>query len=124
MDTTPPKFHASEFIYAANQVMRSGCHNFQGCRIPIFTRINVDVLAIELHGYHDDQICELMRFGWPINALAQVTSSRPYKNHKGATEYPGEIKRYIEKELSHGAVLGPLQGNPFVKPIHISPLNT
>lgn len=104
--------------------MLSGLHNFQHCRLPVHTHINVNSLAIELQDYHDKKICDLMRFGWPINILHHVPITTPHKNHKGAREHPQQIQRYIEKELRLGAVVGPLRDNPFVKPIHLSPLNT
>ena len=45
-------------------------------------------------------------------------------NHLGATLYPAEIDRYIEKELSMGALIGPFQISLFLNRIGVSPLST
>ena len=47
-----------------------------------------------------------------------------HKNHKGATEYPEHLKKYIQKEASYGAVMGPYDKIPFAHNIGISPLST
>ena len=66
-----------------------------------------------------------MKYGWPSGRLPtlgdpQISGS----NHKGATEYPQALQKYIEKEPSHGAVLGPFIKIPFESRVGISPLST
>ena len=117
-------FNPSAFIAAANQVMQSGTHNFSGCRIPVFSRVNINSLAGQLRGYHDVQLCQFMKFGWPINVRHAIPPSKPRGNHKGATDHPDQIDQYIAKELQHGAIIGPLQPHTLVKSVRVSPLNT
>ena len=47
-----------------------------------------------------------------------------YKNHKGATDFPQALKKYIQKEQSHNAVMGPYDKIPFHNKVGISPLST
>ena len=46
------------------------------------------------------------------------------KNHKGATDFSKEIEKYLRKEASYGAIIGPFFKNPFCCDFKISPLNT
>ena len=45
-------------------------------------------------------------------------------NHKGATDYPEALTKYIDKEASHNAVMGPFDKIPFKAKVGISPLST
>ena len=45
-------------------------------------------------------------------------------NHKGATDYPEALTKYIQKEAMHGAVMGPYDKIPFQSKVGISPLST
>ena len=42
----------------------------------------------------------------------------------GAKEHPVEIRKYLEKELKAGSIIGPLRRNPFGKAARFSPLDT
>ena len=48
------------------------------------------------------------------------------QNHKGATMFPEQVDKYIEKEIALGATLEPFEHIPFhgEKPVAISPLST
>ena len=46
-------------------------------------------------------------------------------NHKGATNYPDQVDKYIEKEIELGATIGPFECIPFKNtPVAISPIST
>ena len=78
-----------------------------------------------LHDYHDREIVEWLRFGWPAGRLPMLSEPRKtFKNHKGATDHPAALKTYIEKEKSHDAVIGPFNHIPFSKNVGISPIST
>jgi hypothetical protein len=49
-----------------NKVVSSGYHNYDGCRIPVKSGINVDFFRKNLSDYDDRIICELLEFGAPI----------------------------------------------------------
>ena len=71
--------------------------------------------------YHDQEVVEWMRYGWPMGRLPTMKSPAvTLKNHKGAVEHP----EALEKAAS--AILGPFSKIPF-KPtdkVGISPIST
>ena len=48
---------------------------------------------------------------------------RKFRNHTGATDYPEEMKQYLQKECKKQAVVGPFNKNPFNSVLRISLLN-
>ena len=46
-----------------NLVKQSGVYNFEGCRIPIQTQLNVDEWSRQLSGYWDTQLIDLIAIG-------------------------------------------------------------
>jgi hypothetical protein len=46
------------------------------------------------------------------------------RNHKGATDFPDDIKNYLKKESSYKAIVGPFKSNPFNEPIAVLPINS
>jgi hypothetical protein len=51
----------------ARQVKASGKFNFEGCRIPVNHKIDTAFMTRMLHDYNDLQVCELLKFGFPID---------------------------------------------------------
>ena len=77
--------------------------------------------------YRDFQVCDFLEFGFPLGCskdIDSLPSSDRVKNHKGAREYPAEVKSYLDSEISQGTVLGPFKCNPFETKLFLSPLNT
>ncbi len=107
-------------------VKDSGKSNYTGLKIPVYSGINCEFLESELEEYGDRVIVDLMRYGAPIShkvgKVKFVDSS--HKNHSGARLFPGDIDRYISKELKYKSVLGPFDSNPFKSNIVLSPLNS
>ena len=57
--------------------------------------------------------------------LPQMDSpGKTFKNHKGASDHPQALRRYIEKEKGKGAILGPFNKIPFNSNVDICPLST
>ena len=122
-----------EFLVETHhKVKESGKFNFQECRIPINTRINVNYLRNWLFDYKDKIICDLLEFGFPLGyqgddtLLKQFDKKKLWKlnNHKGARDYPEAMNDYLQKEMSNKAIIGPFKDNPFESGIKISPLNS
>ena len=107
------------------KVRQLGYPNRWGARIPIKTEWNVELLDNLLQGYPDIEITEWMRYGWPIGRLPTMPDPHiTFKNHKGATDFPEALKKYINKEASHQAIIGPFSSIPFTNKVGISPLST
>ena len=66
-----------------------------------------------------------MKYGWPIGRLPSLPDPEiTFKNHKGATEHPEALVKYIQKESKYGAIMGPFNIIPFEDKVGISPLST
>ena len=111
-------------------VQNSGKYNYIGSRIRVNNKINVDFMRTMLRNYNDQQVCDLLEFGFPIGFQGSSQNLHikdeiwKYKNHTGATEFPEHINSYIKKESQHGAILGPFKFNPFQDNLIVSPLNS
>lgn len=115
-----------------NIVKESGKCNYEGCRISINTRLNIDYIKKWLWDYKDKKLCEFLEYGFPLGYQGNdellndvdAKSLWKYRNHKGAEDYPEDMKNYLMKEISNNAIIGPFKKSPFKSGIKISPLNT
>lgn len=106
-------------------IKHSGKPNVLGCRIPLNSRWNVKILEKELMNYHDKQIVDLCRFGWPINVCDENFANRGKpKNWRSATDFSEQMDKYIERELDEGTLMGPFESSPFKSTAIFSPLST
>lgn len=102
----------------------SGRHNFEECRIPIKTQLNIEAFKWHLVNYHDSKVTEFLQFGWPINCEGLVEDRMKVNNHRGANEFPRDVDAFLEEEIKLRRVLGPLDEDAFTAPVVVSPLNT
>ena len=73
----------------------------------------------------------MLEFGFPLDCrksekLFNYTNHREhwkFRNHTGATDYPEEMKQYLQKECKKQAVVRPFNKNPFNSVLRISLLN-
>ena len=103
--------------------MRSGIPNYRGCRIKLPSNFNFDYLEAKLENYHDIQILEFLKFGFPVDHDGSTGVNYPVKNHKGATEFAKQVREALHKEIVLGGSLGPFKTQPFKK-LCFSPLNS
>ena len=125
--TEEMKHYAQAFpeIDLNRKVREKGYPNRWGARIPIHNQWNIELLENLLQDYHDNDIIEWMKYGWPIGRLPTLPDPQlTFKNHKGATQYPQALQKYITKESSHKAIIGPFTSIPFKDKVGISPLST
>ena len=114
-----------ELLHLHEVIKKSGKPNVRGCRIPIWSPWNYAYLQKELEGYHDKEVAELCRFGWPINIGKVEFKDRPAsRNWRSALEYSDQLDEYFDRETRAGTLLGPFRVNPFSSKAVISPLST
>ena len=105
---------------------RVGYPNVYGTKMPIPFKWDLNEFKNLLHGYHDNEIIQFLKFGWPANRL--LTMPPPTKNcvnHNSMIEHPEFIDKYIEKEMRKRVIIGPFTSIPFTGDrIGISPLST
>ena len=116
-------WHAIPDILTAHKLIRqSGLPNFLGLRIPVRTNLNVNSWRHHLVDYFDQQLPDLIEFGFPLDFDRSRDLQITFVNHASARLYPDHVDKYIEEEVGFQAMLGPLDSKPF--DIHISPFMT
>lgn len=74
--------------------------------------------------YHDKEVCQYLRFGWPVGYEADRPPSSVQENHQSGKQYFEQVRKFVEKELSLGALVGPFSSPPFQPGTRISPILT
>ena len=77
-----------------------------------------------LEEYHDKQIIQFLKFGWPISQDGRKYSDLNCDNWKGAKLNPVQVSKYLLNEIEFKSVIGPFHRNPFIQKAGILPLNT
>ena len=116
----------SDFIEAHHLVVKSGRHNFLGCKIPLPTLIRHDRIREALGQYASPKellTLSLLEFGMPINCRAGFGVHSRKKNHHSAVSFKKEVKDYVDKSLATKDMLGPFKEAP-IQDLCFSPLMT
>ena len=113
LDCSLSKDNLINYIEIHNKIKGFGLYNFQNCRIPVFSRLNVSYIRQKLVNYSNYQVCDFLEYGWPVVHNGISIRSSSCRNHTGATDFPEQITRYLIKEASYQAVVGPSKDNPF-----------
>ena len=108
-------------VLTAHKLIRD-IPNFLGLRIPVETNLNVSSWRKHLVDYFDQQLPDLIEFGFPLDFDRTRDLQSTLVNHASARLYPDHVDRYIQEEVAFKAMLGPLDIKPF--DIHISPFMT
>ena len=112
-------------LMLSHLVNKLGYPNRFGARIPIANNWDLGRLEQLLIGYEDKEVVEWLKYRWPTGRLPSLPDpAKTFKNHKGATDHPEALKKYISKEKSKGAVMGPFNVIPFHKKVGIVPIST
>ena len=103
-------------------IKNSGFPNFLKCRIPVKSKLNVDRWRSHLADYWDQQLLDLLEYGFPIDFDRNCPLVSTFVNHASTLQNDTHVSNYLQEELQHEAIIGPFMEPPF--PIHISPLMT
>ena len=111
---------------AANLVVRdTGKANMDLCKIRVKSNWKVENLEKDLCNYDNKEMVEMIKYGFPIESTAdEKGSSRVSQNHKGAVEFPQQIRNYLQQEIEAKTLIGPFDHNPFGEDARFSPLNS
>lgn len=113
-----------EFMSEFQAIKSTGLPNFMQAKIPVQSHLNIYQWELALQCYHDKQVCDYLKFGWPVGYLHSTYPVAIPVNHKSALEYPDHVKKFIQTELSFNALLGPFSEPPFQPWTRLSPLMT
>ena len=108
-------------IFQAHALVKnSKLPNYMGCRIPVNSGLNIPKWRHYLANYWDQQLCDLLEYGFPLDFDRECPLISVEQNHTSANDNTSHVSKFIEEELQHQAILGPFNKNPIH--MHISPL--
>ena len=105
-------------------VRRTGVPNYLGVRRQVPSQLECDEWDARLIDYHDRSLTEFLRYGWPVTYTAAGPPTPTYTNHASALRNTPTIDKFVAKELSKHALLGPFDTSPFAPWTQLSPLMT
>ena len=113
----------NEWVQKAHKVVvDSGVSNYKSARILVKTNLNLNLSANILTEYHDPQLLDYLRFGFPLCVNYDTFDHVPSTvNHLSATRFLDDVNIYFSTELAHNSIAGPFESVPFEK-FHVSPL--
>ena len=105
-------------------VKQSGVPNYLKVRCPFPSDLNTDAWQHALRDYHDADIVNYLKYGWPASYTAPTPPTASHHNHPSALRHPNAVEAFIDKEIHKQALLGPFESPPFDTWCQISPLMT
>ena len=105
------------------KVRSSGTYNCLAERIPVESQLNVSEWKQVFKNYWDQQLLQMVEFGFPLDFNRNSVLYHDGKNHSSAIEFPEDIRVYLNEEIKHGAIMGPYDVNP-IPNCHVSPFMT
>ena len=105
-------------------VKETGLPNYMGVRREVPSSLLTDNWEKALVGYHDAEIVQYLRYGWPVSYTAPSIPKSGSVNHPSAIRHPEAVDNFLRKELSKDAMLGPFEQSPFDEWCQTSPLMT
>jgi hypothetical protein len=119
-----PTITPSIGAYLAINTKYSGIPNFLAKVAPVASHINVQLFRALGHGFHDQQIFDLIQYGFPLDLdKSNFIPNSAVANHGSAIKFPAEVDNYFSEEIGLGSILGPFEDSPFPD-LHCSPLMT
>ena len=97
--------------------------NFLQACLPVASQLHVDKWKSLLKDYWDQQLLQLLQFGFPLDLNRCFPLQHEAGNHSSANEFPADVDAYIEEKCKFGALLGPFNVNP-IENAHNSPFMT
>jgi hypothetical protein len=110
--------------YLSIQSLYYGFPNFISKIAPIASHINVDLFRELSQGFHDQQIFDLIQYGFPLDLESHsFIPNLAVTNHGSATQFPVVVQAYLDTKIKLDSIFGPFSDPPLVG-LHCSPLMT
>lgn len=116
--------HCPGFARIYEAIKTTNQPNYLGARIHVDSGLNINQWRLALANYHDQDLCDLLDFGWPVGYLKDSPPTTVKDNHPSANNCSAHIQDFIDKESSFNAILGPFEGQQFAPWTRLSPLMT
>ena len=105
-------------------VRASGLPNYMSVKREVPSQLKCDNWDKYLKDYHDAEMVQFLRYGWPVTYTVPLPPRPVLENHASATRHAGVVKAFIAKELDKNALIGPFAEPPFTPWTQTSPLMT
>ena len=124
-DRAPVELNSIDTLLNIADIIReTGEPNYKCARIPIRSGLQVEAWAKYLEDYSDKRVMQYIKFGFPLSLInPNELNNTEITSHFSACQYPRQVQEYIDKELSLGAMLGPVDSIDHEQ-FHCSPLLT
>ena len=97
-------------LRVADVILSTNKPNYCEARIPIVSGLKVKAWETYLQGYPDNRLIQYIRFEFPLSIHKRSElHNTEINNHHSAVQYPHDTKKYIDKEIELGAMLGPVE---------------
>ena len=103
--------HIPNVIRSHLLIKASGLPNYLGCRIPVHSQLNIGNWKCYLVHYWDQQIKDLLQYGFLLDFDRNCPLVATETNHTSALQNNQHVAEYIKEELQFGAILGPFPQN-------------
>ena len=112
-----------QFVKIYEAVRKTGLPNCMSAKIPLPSGLRLENWDKYIDIDSDQvQLMQYLRYGFPLGYMGPPTDTAQATNHSSATDHPADIASFIEKELGHGALMGPFLAQPFKPWLHVSPI--
>ena len=79
--------------------------NYMEAMLPVKSQLNVSEWKLRLTNYWDQQLLQLLEFGFPLDFNRNCPLRREGTNHSSAIEHPSDVDAYIKEETEFNAIL-------------------
>ena len=98
---TPVNWEKIPSILEAHHLVKnSGTHNYLKCRIPVNSHLKIHNWTHFLKDYWDQQIVDLLHYGFPLDFNRNSPLTSTHDNHKSAITDVDHVKRFVKEEFS------------------------
>ena len=95
--TGPPTHNSAlnDPLLLHRRVCESCLPSYMGIRVPVATNLNISNCRHFLVDYWDDQLVDLLEFGFPLDSDRSLDLVSVEDNHKSAKDYKEHVNHYF-----------------------------
>lgn len=102
-----------DFADTYKNIRATKAPNFITACIPVSSDLICSEWDARLAQYHDRQLCDFIKYGWPLGYIKEAPPVTSLDNHSSAKKHIDQVNKFIQKELECNAIISPLSENPF-----------
>ena len=105
-------------------VIDTGLPNYLGAKLDLDHQINIEAWRAVQHRLEDKQLVDFLQYGFPVGYCSDRVPAVGLVNHSSARAHPEQVEKYLNTECDKEAMMGPMQGQPFVEWSRVNPMMT